>query len=297
DFHGKNRWLSVPEIIVYSSNIGAAKMAADVGTKVQREYLARFGLLRRAALELPEVGKPLTPTRWREINTLTIAYGHGIAVSPLQLASGIGALVNGGLYVPPTLLKQTDENRTRGKRILAAETSDQMRDLMRLVVRHGTGRKAAAEGYNVGGKTGTADKLAGRGYAKGATISSFVGAFPINAPRYVVLVLVDEPKGNKRTFNYATGGWVAAPAVGRIVQRMATLIGMPPNRQPPGESQGRAILEKRPLAPVPAQNRVERVSANAEVQMLERVRAVLAAPPKTSGAVASGPPEQALAAN
>ncbi len=302
DFHAKNRWLSVPEIIVYSSNIGAAKMAADVGTKVQREYLGRFGLLRRAALELPEIGKPLTPTRWRKINTLTIAYGHGIAVSPVQMASGIGALVNGGLYVPPTLLKQSNDNRTRGKRVLAAETSDQMRELMRLVVQNGTGRKAAAEGYDVGGKTGTADKLVGRSYAKGATISSFVGAFPINAPRYVVLVLVDEPKGNKRTFNYATGGWVAAPAVSRVVQRMATLIGMPPNRQPPGEGQGGAILEtrsldKRPLTPVAAQNRVERVSANAEVQMLERVRAVLAAPRKTSGAVASGPPEQALAAN
>ena len=130
----------------------------------------------------PEIGKPLTPTRWREINTLTIGYGHGIAVSPVQMASGVGALVNGGFFVPPTLLKQANGNRTRGKRVLAAETSDQMRELMRLVVRNGTGRKAAAEGYDVGGKTGTADKLAGRGYTKGATISSFVGAFPINAP-------------------------------------------------------------------------------------------------------------------
>ncbi|HIE19948.1 MAG TPA: penicillin-binding protein 2, partial [Rhodospirillales bacterium] len=232
DFHAKNRWLSVPEIIVYSSNIGAAKMAVDVGTKTQRDYLDRFGLLRPAALELPEVGKPLVPKRWRKINTMTIAYGYGIAVSPLQLASGVAVLVNGGRYVPPTVLKTVAGNSSTGKRVLSEETSELMRGLMRLVVTNGTGRKAAAKGYIVGGKTGTTDKLAVRGYRKNATPSSFVGAFPMNAPRYIVLVMVDEPRGNKRTFNYATGGWVAAPAVGRIVQRMASLIGMAPDRQP-----------------------------------------------------------------
>ena len=144
DFHGKNRWLSVPEIIVYSSNIGAAKMAVDVGTKVQKAYLDRLGLLTRAAVELPEVGKPLTPRRWREINTMTIAYGHGIAVSPVQLASGVAALVNGGLYIAPTLLNRTDGKPAAGKRVLSVETSEHMRELMRLVVSNGTGRKAAA---------------------------------------------------------------------------------------------------------------------------------------------------------
>ncbi len=295
DFHGKNRWLSVPEIIVYSSNIGAAKMAVDVGTKAQKAYLGRLGLLSRAAVELPEVGKPLTPRRWREINTMTIAYGHGIAVSPLQLASGVAALVNGGLYVPPTLLSKTDGKRAEGKRILSAETSGHMRELMRLVVSNGTGRKADAKGYAVGGKTGTADKLVGRSYGTDAIISSFVGAFPIDSPRYVVLVLVDEPKGNERTFNYATGGWVAAPAVGRIVKRMAMLIGMAPKRQPHARRQKTAALEQRTVPAVAGDKPGQGVSANAENRMLKRVRAVLEPTRKTSGAVASGPPERALA--
>ena len=309
DFHAKNRWLSVPEIVVYSSNIGAAKMAVDVGTQTQRDYLDRFGLLRTPALELPEVGKPLVPKRWREINTMTIAYGHGIAVSPLQLASGVAALVNGGRYVPPTVLKSDAASPAPGKRVLSEETSEQMRGLMRLVVNSGTGRKAAAKGYAVGGKTGTADKLAVRGYRKNATISSFVGAFPMNAPRYIVLVVVDEPKGNARTFNYATGGWVAAPAVGRVVQRMASLIGMAPDRQPvpakdpvkkpmikalappkvaPAPKQQTATA---PPATVPKQNR----SQTGEALMLERVRAVLGGRDDNSEADSPGPPEQALA--
>ncbi|HIM77346.1 MAG TPA: penicillin-binding protein 2 [Rhodospirillales bacterium] len=309
DFHAKNRWLSVPEIIVYSSNIGAAKMAVDVGTKTQRDYLDRFGLLRPAALELPEVGKPLVPKRWRKINTMTIAYGYGIAVSPLQLASGVAVLVNGGRYVPPTVLKTVAGNSSTGKRVLSEETSELMRGLMRLVVTNGTGRKAAAKGYIVGGKTGTTDKLAVRGYRKNATLSSFVGAFPMNAPRYIVLVMVDEPKGNKRTFNYATGGWVAAPAVGRVVQRMASLIGMAPDRQPepakvpvkkpmikastPPKASPGISKRKTAAAPPPAPRRID--SAADETLMLQRVRAVLDVRDKKSEADAVGPPEQALA--
>ena len=321
DFHAKNRWLSVPEIIVYSSNIGAAKMAVDVGTKTQRDYLDRFGLLRPAALELPEVGKPLVPKRWRKINTMTIAYGYGIAVSPLQLASGVAVLVNGGRYVPPTVLKTVAGNSSTGKRVLSEETSELMRGLMRLVVTNGTGRKAAAKGYIVGGKTGTTDKLAVRGYRKNATLSSFVGAFPMNAPRYIVLVMVDEPKGNKRTFNYATGGWVAAPAVGRVVQRMASLIGMAPDRQPepakvpvkkpmikastPPKASPGISKRKTAAAPPPAPITVSRASpspaprrndsAADETLMLQRVRAVLDVRDKKSEADAVGPPEQALA--
>jgi len=321
DFHAKNRWLSVPEIIIYSSNIGAAKMAVDVGTKTQRDYLDRFGLLRPAALELPEVGKPLVPKRWRKINTMTIAYGYGIAVSPLQLASGVAVLVNGGRYVPPTVLKTVAGNSSTGKRVLSEETSELMRGLMRLVVTNGTGRKAAAKGYIVGGKTGTTDKLAVRGYRKNATLSSFVGAFPMNAPRYIVLVMVDEPKGNKRTFNYATGGWVAAPAVGRVVQRMASLIGMAPDRQPepakvpvkkpmikastPPKASPGISKRKTAAAPPPAPITVSRASpspaprrndsAADETLMLQRVRAVLDVRDKKSEADAVGPPEQALA--
>jgi cell division protein FtsI (penicillin-binding protein 3) len=283
--------------------------------------LERFGLLRAAVLELPEIGKPLLPKRWRKINTMTIAYGHGIAVSPLQMASGVAALVNGGRYVPPTVLKRDAASLPQGKRVLSEETSEKMRGLMRLVVNSGTGRKAAAKGYLVGGKTGTADKLAARGYRKNATLSSFVGAFPMNAPKYIVLVMVDEPKGNARTFNYATGGWVAAPAVGRIVQRMASLIGMAPDRQPeaiddhvekpvikasapPQASPGKStrniaaaflpaytLVSRASSSPVPGRN----VTAVGETLLLKRVRAVLEMRGNNSEADAVGPPEQALA--
>lgn len=227
DFHAEKRWLSVPEIIVHSSNIGAAKMAVDVGTEGQQRYLRQLGLLSPATLELPELGRPLTPSRWREINTMTISYGHGIAVTPMHLATAISTLVNGGIMYPSTLLK-SDAGANRGERVLSNETSDKMRQLMRLVVSSGTGRKAEAPGYVVGGKTGTAEKQIGGRYKKSAKISSFVGAFPIQEPRYVVFAMVDEPVGNKSTFNYATGGWVAAPVVKRVVGQIGPLLGIVP---------------------------------------------------------------------
>ena len=228
DYHAKNRWLSVPEIILYSSNIGAAKMAIDVGTKGQRDYLDKFGLLRPVGLELPEVGKPLLPNVWRPINTMTISFGHGISVSPVNLVAGISTLINGGVYRRPTLLKPKAGSIGVGQRVITQETSDQMRSLMRLVVSRGTGRKANVRGYLIGGKTGTAEKTSRRGYSKSAKLSSFVGAFPMNDPRCVVLALLDEPVGNKRTFNYATGGWVAAPVVGKVIARMAPMVGIAP---------------------------------------------------------------------
>ena len=228
DYHAENRWLSVPEILVHSSNIGAAQMALDVGGPAQRRYLGRLGLLSRAAVELPESGTPLTPKPWRDINTMTVGFGHGIAVSPLQLASAVAAVVNGGLWRPPTVLLQGKESLSAGERVFSARTSAQLRGLMRLVVRYGTGRKADVPGYLVGGKTGTAEKLVAGRYRRDARISSFVGAFPIDAPRYVVLAMIDEPKGNKSTLNYATGGWVAAPVVGRLVTQLAPLFGIAP---------------------------------------------------------------------
>lgn len=230
DFRGKNRWLSVPEIVVHSSNIGAAKMALDVGTQAQRDYLGRLGLLSAPAIELPEVGKPLLPAQWREINTMTIAYGHGIAVSPLQVAAATAALVNGGIRYAPTLLRRDGAVPPLvGERVLSPETSDKMRNLMELVVEQGSGKMAKVEGYRIGGKTGTAEKEVNGRYRSDARISSFVGAFPIERPRYVVLAVLDEPQGNKKTFNYATGGWVAAPAVGKMVKRIAPLMGVTPS--------------------------------------------------------------------
>jgi cell division protein FtsI (penicillin-binding protein 3) len=228
DYHAKRRWLSVPEIFMYSSNIGAAKMAEEVGTEGQREFLRRLGMLNPASIELPEVGSPMVPSPWRPINTMTISYGHGLAVSPLQLASGVAAMVNGGIVHRPTLIRREANDAQPGQRIISERTSREVRRLMRLVVESGTGRKASAEGYLVGGKTGTADKPKRGGYSRRALISSFVGAFPMTNPRFVVLATLDEPRGNKKTHGYATGGWVAAPVVRRVIERAAPLLGVQP---------------------------------------------------------------------
>jgi cell division protein FtsI (penicillin-binding protein 3) len=231
DYKPKNRWLSVPEILVYSSNIGAAKMALDVGTEGQRAFLQRLGMLTASAIEVPEVGTPLTPSPWREINTMTVGFGHGLSVSPVNLASGVSALINGGFMMPATLIQRPADAPPVGKRVIKTHTSTQLRWLMRLVVRRGTGKRAAAPGYLVGGKTGSAEKAGRGGYRKRALLSSFVGAFPMDEPRYVVLALLDEPKGNKSTYGYATGGWVAAPIIGRVIRRMAPLLGIEPVKE------------------------------------------------------------------
>ena len=232
DYHAKNRWLSVPEIMVYSSNIGAAKIAEEVGTLDQKKYLKRFGLLTRARIDLPEIGTPLTPAHWRRINTMTISYGHGIAVSPIQLVSGIASVVNGGILYRPSITKIPNGEGVSGSRVLSKETSKKMRRLMRLVVKYGTGRNADVPGYLIGGKTGTSEKRGLRGgYDRAKRMSSFVAAFPMNKPRYVILVMLDEPKGTKRTQGYATGGWVAAPVVANVVKRMAPLLGLRPSQR------------------------------------------------------------------
>ena len=233
DDHGKNRWLSVPEIFIYSSNIGAAKMALDIGTERQREFLGRLGLLKAPDIELPEVGAPILPTPWREVSTMTVAFGHGIAVSPLQMASGVAALVNGGSKTRPTLVRYQPGDDIKRTQVVSPRTSAQMRRLLRLVVERGTGTKAAALGYLVGGKTGTAEKAGVGGYRSSALISSFIGVFPITEPRYVVLVMLDEPKGNKSTFNFASGGWTAAPIVSRIIKRIGPLLGVQPEDASP----------------------------------------------------------------
>ena len=229
DFHAKKRWLSVPEIFMYSSNIGAAKMALDVGSEGQEAFLRGLGLLTPSSIELPEVGAPMLPSPWREINTMTVSFGHGVAVSPIQLASAVSTVVNGGLAVPATILKRAPNDPIPVRRAISAETSENMRRLLRLVVTEGTGKNAEAQGYLVGGKTGTAEKLGAHGgYQRRALLSSFVGAFPMNNPRYVVLAILDEPKGTKATYGYATGGWVAAPVVGKVVTRIASVIGVNP---------------------------------------------------------------------
>ena len=248
DFHPEARWLTVPEIFMHSSNIGSVHMALDVGTERQQEYLRRFGLLQPSPVELPEVAWPLAPSPWREVNTMTISFGHGLAVTPVQLAGGVGAMVNGGRLVPATLLRRQSDEPAAGVRVVSERTSDAMRRLLRLVVEHGTGGNADVEGYLVGGKTGTAEKSRGSGYARDALISSFVAAFPMDRPQYVVFAMLDEPHGNARTYGYATGGWVAAPVVGRIVERLGPMVGIAPVDETDPTVQARVALDALPGA-------------------------------------------------
>lgn len=234
DAHGKKRWLSTPEIYAYSSNIGTAKMALDVGTKKQKAFLEKLGMFKQVEIELPEKAPPLYPADWKEINTVTISYGHGISVSPLHLVRGIAAIVGGGTMPRLTMLKDGNNGKAEGPRVIKEETSRNVRRLMRLVVDHGTGSHADVPGYHVGGKTGTAEKvLAGGKYNEDAKLASFIATFPIDKPQYVILVMIDEPKGNKETYGYATGGWVAAPVVGRVISRMGPLLGIKPQYDMP----------------------------------------------------------------
>jgi len=228
DYKGQNRWLSVAEIFMYSSNIGSVRMMLDVGRDRQREFLDRLGFLKAPTIELPEVAAPLVPSPWREVNAMTISFGHGISVTPLQLVVGTAAIVNGGILRPVTLIKRRGDEPIPGERVISARTSEQMRKLMRLVVEKGSGKSANVPGYLVGGKTGTAEKIVNGRYKKDSRISSFVGAFPMNAPRFLVYAMLDEPKGNKSTFGYATAGWVVAPMISRIVSRIAALYGIAP---------------------------------------------------------------------
>ncbi|MDX2095683.1 MAG: penicillin-binding protein 2 [Alphaproteobacteria bacterium] len=232
DAHSEGRWLSVPEIFAYSSNVGTAKMALDLGSKRQRAFLQALGLFEPVALEVPELARPIVPHAWPELTTMTVAYGHGISVSPLHLINAIAALAGDGALHPLTLVKDGNRQRLERTRVISEKTIADVRDLLRLVVVHGTGKSANAPGYEVGGKTGTAEKNAHGVYDKNAKVASFVGVFPVSRPRYAILVMVDEPKGNAATYGFATGGWISAPVVGRVVQRMAPLLAMQPNFAP-----------------------------------------------------------------
>jgi len=231
DYHPYQRPLNVPEILVYSSNIGSALMAEAVGAETQRAYMKKLGLLDRLDLELPETAQPLSPTTWRRTTTATVSYGHGISVSLVHLASAIGAASGSGQRIQPTLLKRNIGDTPVQMRVFSDGTARAVRSMMRLVVSHkdGTGNFAEAPGYMVGGKTGTAEKITQTGgYSRKANIATFVATFPVHDPRYVLAILVDEPKGQKHSHGYATAGWVAAPAVKRIVEQIAPILGVLP---------------------------------------------------------------------
>ena len=229
DFHAKRRVLSVPEVFIYSSNIGTAKMADVVGVKGHRSFLHRIGLLDKMPFELPEVATPVEPKKWKKIHSVTISYGHGAQTTPLQTAVAGAALVNGGKLIPPTLFPRSVSQALEvATQVVSEKTSANMRYLLRLNVEKGSGRRAEVVGFKVGGKTGTAEKVVNGRYSSDKRFNAFLAAFPIDDPQYVVLVIVDEPKpedGKKS----ATAGLNAAPVVGNIIRRAAPVLGVKPD--------------------------------------------------------------------
>ncbi|MGB1360589.1 MAG: peptidoglycan D,D-transpeptidase FtsI family protein [Alphaproteobacteria bacterium] len=228
DYHAEKRDLSVPEIFIHSSNIGSIKMILEAGTEAQKQKMQELNMLEPLDIILPERAKTLYPKHWKKTETATISYGHGISVTPLHLAAAISATVNGGTYYRPKFVKgELDE----GKTVFSAKTSNNIKKLMRYNSTHGSGKLANVEGYLVGGKTGTADKpdLVKGGYNKKLLMSSYIAAFPIHNPKYLVYVIIDEPKPSAVTrFLRPTGGWVGAPVVGSVIEQIAPILDINP---------------------------------------------------------------------
>ncbi|MET0155910.1 MAG: penicillin-binding protein 2 [Rickettsiales bacterium] len=225
DFHQSRKPFDLEEIMMESSNIGAAKIALESTADTQRTFLRSLGLFEKVSIELPERGEPLLPPEhWGKIHQATVAFGHGMAVTPLHLAKAVGAMVNGGYLKPLTLLK-VEGRPPEGKRVISKDTSDKIRRLMRLTVAYGTGKNANVPHYLVGGKTGTADKAKAGGYSSNSVIASFLGVFPMNAPKYLIYVMLDDPHID---VGRPTGGRVAAPAAYEIIRRIAPVLGVPP---------------------------------------------------------------------
>lgn len=234
DFHGKNRILTVPEVFKYSSNVGAIRMMQTLGKGPFREFLARVGFDQPLPFDLPEVTRPTIPAEFSDVGAATAAFGQGLSITPLQMATAVGAFMNGGVYIPPTLFPRSAEHAmTLGKRVISEKTSAELRYLMRLNATDGSGSRANmfASGYRIGGKTGTAEKVVGGRYSSSRNLATFVSAFPMDAPRYVLLVLLDEPKPEKPGTG-ATAGWNAGETSGRILQRIAPMLGIAPDFDP-----------------------------------------------------------------
>jgi cell division protein FtsI (penicillin-binding protein 3) len=236
DFKGKYRVLSLTEAFIYSSNIAAIKIAQMFGMNTQKEYFEKFGLFKSVSLEIPEIGQPLVPARWSESGMMTMSYGYGISVTPLQSLRAVAAIVNNGVLVSPTLVSLSGEEAEKRAaffdaqpHVVSLKTSASIRDLMRMVVGEGTAKKADVAGYEVIGKTGTAYQSKGRtGYgALKSRTTSFIGAFPKDNPQYAIIVMLDDPKPSKETYGYATAGWNAAPTAGKIISRIAPALGVP----------------------------------------------------------------------
>ena len=229
DDHPLGRMINMKEVFYYSSNVGAARIALSQGVEAHRAFLRKLGQLERLRTELPESASPIVPKRWAELNTVTIAFGHGIAVAPLQAVMGIDALVNGGYLIPPTFLKRTEqEAMALARRVIKPETSEKMRFLMRLNAEVGTAKKADVRGYYIGGKTGTAEKVVNGHYARKRVLTAFTAIIPADRPRYQLLIMLDEPQALKETYGFITSGWNAVPTAGKVIARIAPLLGVEP---------------------------------------------------------------------
>jgi cell division protein FtsI (penicillin-binding protein 3) len=237
DTHNLGRSVPLWEVFTESSNVGAARIALSMGVEAHKAFLRKLGQLSRLRTELPESAEPLVPKRWGELNTITIAFGHGMAVAPLQAVMGINALVNGGYLIPPTFLKRSREDAMQvAKQVVKAETSYSMRYLMRLNAEKGTARKADVKGYYVGGKTGTSEKVVNGRYSKKQVLNSFTAIMPADNPQYQLLIMLDEPQGLPETHGFITSGWNAVPTGGKVIERIAPLLGMTPRFDlPPSE--------------------------------------------------------------
>jgi cell division protein FtsI (penicillin-binding protein 3) len=236
DYHAQHRSLTVPEVFTYSSNIGTARMALMVGVEGHKAFLRRMGQLDRLRTELPESAEPIVPRNWGELNTMTIAFGHGIAVAPLQAAMAVGALMNGGFMIPPTFLKRDRaQARALGHQVIRTDTSESMRYLMRLNAEVGSAKNANIPGYFVGGKTGTAEKVIGGRYSKNRLFTTFMAVTPADDPKYLFLTVLDEPQALPETHGYATAAWNAGVVTGKLIERVAPLIGAEPRIDLPNQ--------------------------------------------------------------
>ncbi len=229
DFHAQRRVLTVPEVFTYSSNIGTARMALMVGVEGHKAFLRKIGQLDRLRTELPESAEPLVPKRWGELNTITIAFGQGLNVAPLQAMMAVGALSTGGQLINPTFLKRSEEEaRANAPQVVRPEVSEALRYLMRLNAEKGSARTVDIRGYYVGGKTGTADKIIRGRYAKDRVFTTFMAIAPSDKPRYLFLTLMDEPQALPETHGYRTAAWNSGAVTGKIIERVANMLNLPP---------------------------------------------------------------------
>ena len=230
DYHGQNRALTVPEVFTYSSNMGTARLALMVGVEGHKAFLRKMGQLDRMRTELPESAEPIVPKTWGELNTMTIAFGHGLAVAPLQAMMAVGALSNGGFLIKPTFLKRDEaEAKKDAPRVVRADTSEALRYIMRLNAEVGSARKANVPGYFIGGKTGTAEKVIGGHYSKSKVFTTFMAIAPSDKPKYLFATVMDDPQATPETHGFTTAAWNSGEVTGKIIERVGPLLGLEPH--------------------------------------------------------------------